>query len=388
MGPLEGITVIELGGFIAGPFAGQLLGDYGARVVKVEPPEGDPIRRWGVMQDDLGLWWPSLARNKESVCLDLHDSADQEVARRLCARADIVLENFTPGRLAEWGLDYPTLARRNAGVIVVHVSGFGQTGPRAGDRGFGSVGEAMGGLRRLAGYPDRPPVRFGVSLGDALAALFAVSGALAALAERQRSGQGQEVDVALYESVFALTESLLADFDIGGVTRGRTGSSMPGVAPSNVYLSRDGHEVIIAANGDAIFPRLCRAMGRPDLADDPAYATHRQRGLNAEALDGQINAWTQSLLAAEVAEALDQHGVPRGQIYTPLDILRDAHYAARDMIVRMPAAGLDRLVPMPGVVPKFSRTPGQIRHTGPALNEHGDAIRRDLADGGEAPRER
>jgi formyl-CoA transferase len=380
-GPLDGITVVELGGFIAGPFAGQLLGDYGARVIKVEPPEGDPMRRWGVMRDGTGLWWPSLARNKESICLDLHDPADQDTARDVCAGADIVLENFAPGRLESWGLDYARLAGRNPGVIVVHVSGFGQTGPRAGDRGFGSVGEAMGGLRGLAGFPDRPPVRFGVSLGDALAGLFAVNGALAALAERRRSGRGQEVDVALYESVFAVTESLLADYEIGGVTRTRSGSSLPGVAPSNAYPTADGHDIIIAANGDALFPRLCAAMGRPDLAADPAYATHRARGANAAALDALISAWTASLPAREVERALDEHGVPRGRIYDPADILADAQYAARDMIVRMSAEGLDRPVPMPGVVPRFSRTPGRVRRAGPALDADGAAIRRDLADG-------
>lgn len=378
MGPLEGVTVVELGGFIAGPFAGQLLGDYGARVIKVEAPDGDPIRRWGVTKDGLGLWWPSLARNKESIRLDLHSAADRETARQLCARADIVIENFAPGRVAGWGLDYASLSALNPELIMVHVSGFGQTGPRAGDRGFGSVGEAMGGLRNLMGHPDRPPVRAGVSLGDSLAAMFAVIGVLAALEERRRSGQGQEVDVALHESVFALTESLVADYEVGGVTRSRTGSTLPGVAPSNVYRSGDGREVIIAANSDAIFLRLCEAMNRPDLADDPAYREHQDRGRNAEALDGQIAAWTGTLTAEELEAALDRHGVPRGRVYTPEDILRDAHYTARDMIVRMAVPELDRQVPMPGVVPKFTRTPGGIRTPGPALDEHGAALREEL----------
>lgn len=284
-GPLEGITVIEFGGFIAGPFAGQLLGDYGARVIKVEPPGGDPMRRWGVLHEGRSLWWPAIARNKESVVLDLKTEKDRELARSLMVGADVVLENFAPGRMAEWGLDYASVAPDNPGLIMVHVSGFGQDGPRAHDRGFGSVAEAMGGLRALMGYPDRPPVRAGISLGDEIAAMFAVIGTLAALHERNRTGRGQEVDVGLYESVFALTESLLPDWEIGGVQRTRTGSTLPGVAPSNVYKTCDGVEILIAANADAIYQRLCQAMGRPELATDERFATHQARGRHAEELD-------------------------------------------------------------------------------------------------------
>jgi crotonobetainyl-CoA:carnitine CoA-transferase CaiB-like acyl-CoA transferase len=381
MGPLDSVTVVEFGGFIAGPFAGQLLGDYGARVIKVEPPGGDPIRRWGTMVDGRGLWWHALARNKESVVLDLHEAEDRLTARRLCARADIVLENFSPGKLAEWGLDYASLAADNPGLILTHISGFGQTGPRAADRGFGSIGEAMGGLRNLIGEPDRPPARVGISLGDAIAALFAVSGATAALQERTRSGKGQEIDVALYEAVFALTESLVSDFAIAGVTRQRTGSSLPGVAPSNVYPTLDGRELIIAANGDGLFRRLADAMGQPGLADDPRFATHQARGTNQAELDAIVTSWTRELTLSELEQVLDDAQIPRGRVYTPRDILDDPHYAAREMVIRRQVADLSEPVPMTGIVPKYSRTPGEIRHSGPDLDEHGPAIRKALHNG-------
>jgi crotonobetainyl-CoA:carnitine CoA-transferase CaiB-like acyl-CoA transferase len=380
MGPLDGVTVVEFGGFIAGPFAGQLLGDYGARVIKVEAPDGDPMRRWGAMVDGRGLWWHALARNKESIVLDLRDDADRAVARQLCAHADIVLENFAPGKMAEWGLDYASLAADNPGVILVHVSGFGQTGPRASDRGFGSIGEAMGGLRNLIGEPDRPPARVGTSLGDAIAALFAVSGALAALRERTHSGKGQEIDVALYEAVFALTESLVTDFAVAGVTRQRTGSSLPGVAPSNVYPTADGRETIIAANGDGLFRRLAQAMGQPQLADDPRFATHQARGANQVELDVLVTSWTRENTLDDLERILDEAQIPRGRVYTPADILADAHYAAREMVVRREVSDLAEAVPMTGIVPKYSRTPGGIRHTGPELDEHGPALRKALQD--------
>lgn len=377
-GPLEGITVIEFGGFIAGPFAGQLLGDYGARVIKVEPPGGDPMRRWGVLHEGRSLWWPAIARNKESVVLDLKTEKDRELARSLMVGADVVLENFAPDRMAEWGLDYASVAPDNPGLIMVHVSGFGQDGPRAHDRGFGSVAEAMGGLRALMGYPDRPPVRAGISLGDEIAAMFAVIGTLAALHERNRTGRGQEVDVGLYESVFALTESLLPDWEIGGVQRTRTGSTLPGVAPSNVYKTCDGVEILIAANADAIYQRLCQAMGRPELATDERFATHQARGRHAEELDEIIQSWVGTLDAATVEALLDDHGVPRGRIYTPADILADEQYAARKMITRLEAPGYPRPIPMPSVVPKFTRTPGTIRRPGPELGEHTEAVRREF----------
>lgn len=374
-GPLDGVTVVELGGFIAGPFAGQLLGDLGARVIKIEAPTGDPMRHWGVEKNGESLWWPAIARNKESVVLDFKQEDDRRAAADLLARVDVVVENFAPGRLHSWGLDYATIAARNPGLIMAHVSGFGQTGPRARDRGFGSVAEAMGGLRALAGYPDRPPVRYGVSMGDSLAALFAVNGVLAALHERSRSGRGQEIDVALYEASFALTESLLADHVLGGVTRSRTGSTLPGVAPSNVYTASDGMEILIAANSDSLANRLFTAMGSPELADDPRFSTHQARGLHMAELDAIIGAWAATLPGHELERLLDEQAIPRGRVYTPDDILQDEQYAAREMVLRVEAPGHDQPVPMPGVVPRLSRTPGRVRSSGPRLGEHTDAVR-------------
>ncbi|MFW0783409.1 CoA transferase [Gordonia sp. CPCC 206044] len=380
-GPLDGVTVVELGGFIAGPFAGQLLGDYGARVIKIEPPAGDPMRHWGVQHDDRSLWWPGIARNKESVVLDLKDDSDRALARELFVKADVVLENFAPGRLAAWGLDYASVAPDNPALIMAHVSGFGQDGPRAADRGFGSVAEAMGGLRALMGFPDLPPVRAGISLGDALAAMFAVIGTLAALQERERTGHGQEVDVALYESVFALTESLVSDWELGGVARGRSGSTLPGVAPSNVYTASDGVEVLIAANADTVYRRLCQAMDRPDLATDERYATHQARGANATELDGIIAHWAATLDGEQLEKVLDQFEIPRGRIYTPDDILSDVQYRARKMITRVDAPGYPAPVPMPSVVPKFTKTPGTIRTPGPELGEHTESVRAEFLPG-------
>jgi len=351
-------------------------------VIKIEPPAGDPMRQWGVLHEGRSLWWPGIARNKESVVLDLKSDEDRDLARRIFAQADVVLENFAPGRMAEWGLDYDSVVADNPGLIMVHVSGFGQDGPRARDRGFGSVAEAMGGLRALMGFPDRPPVRAGISLGDEVAAMFAVIGTLAAINERHRTGRGQEVDVALYESIFALTESLLPDHELGGVTRARTGSTLPGVAPSNVYPTRDGVEVLIAANSDALFGRLCKAMGRPELAADERYATHTQRGIHAEELDDLIATWTRSLDAAELEQLIDDHAIPRGRIYTPDDILADEQYAARGMVTRVEAEGYPAPVPMPSVVPRLTRTPGSIRSAGPELGEHTETIRKEF--GGDA----
>jgi formyl-CoA transferase len=384
-GPLDGVRVLELGSFIAGPFAGQLLGDYGAEVVKVEPPgQGDPMRRWGVRLNGDSLWWPGIARNKRSVCVDLRDERGRAVVRRLAARCDVVLENFRPGRMAEWGLGYDVLSADNPRLVMVHVSGFGQTGPRSGSTGFGNIGEAVGGIRHTTGDPDRPPSRAGISLGDSLAALFSVVGALAALHEARRSGRGQEVDVAIYESVHALMESTMADYELGGVLRGRTGSVLPGVAPSNAYPTADGSDVVVAANADAVFGRLCKAMGRPELADDERFRTHAARGAHMEELDALIAGWTRSLDPDRLLTVLEEHGVPAGRIFTARDMLADAHYAARGMVLRRIAAqGWE--VPMQGVVPRFSRTPGSVRATGPRLG----ADTRDVVCGlgGVAPHE-
>jgi formyl-CoA transferase/succinyl-CoA--D-citramalate CoA-transferase len=380
--PLAGVRVLELGSFIAGPFAGQLLGDLGAEIVKVEPPGvGDPMRRWGVCVDGRSLWWPAIARNKQSVALDLRDARGQDLLRRVASHCDVVLENFQPGTLAGWGLDDATLRADNPGLVLVHVSGFGQTGPRAGEPGFGSIGEAMGGIRHTTGDPDRPPARAGISLGDALAALFAVIGTLAALTERSRSGRGQEVDVAIYEAVLALMESTVADFELGGVVRGRSGGILPGVAPANAYPTADGHDVVIAGNADAVFARLAGAMRRPDLAE--RYAGHETRGRAQVELDAEIAQWTVGMRASELLDRLHDHHVPAGLINQAPDLVTDPHIAARDMIVRL-AAGFERAVPMAGVVPKLSRTPGAIRHPGPELGADTDAVLRDLAGCGDA----
>ena len=378
-GPLAGLRVLELGNFIAGPFAGQLLGDYGAEVIKIETPgEGDPMRTWGLTRDGQGLWWPAIARNKRSVAVDLRHETGRDLVRRLADRVDVVLENFRPGRLEEWGLGYQRMRVSNPGLIVVHVSGFGQTGPRSADAGFGSIGEAMGGIRATTGDPDRPPARCGISLGDALAGLFAVVGTLAAVAERSKSGSGQEVDVAIYEAVAALMESTLADFEVGGVTRTRTGSVLPGVAPSNAYRTAEGSEVVIAANADSVFGRLCTAMGRPELAADPRFVDHASRGQHMVELDQLIDGWTGGLAADHLLTLLSTHGVPAGRVYTPADMVADPHFQARDMLVRMASrAGYE--VPMAGVVPKFSRTPGRIDDVGPELGEHSRQVLAGLA---------
>lgn len=371
--------MLELGSFIAGPFAGQLLGDYGAEVLKVESTgAGDSMRRWGVTVDGESLWWPSIARNKKSVAIDLRRPEGQDLVRKLAAEADIVLENFRPGTLAKWGLDYPALSEVNPRVILVHVSGFGQTGPRSGDAGFGSVGEAMGGIRHTTGNPDLPPTRSGVSLGDSLAALFAVIGTLAAVHERSVSGRGQEVDVAIYEAVAALMESTMADHAIGGVTRGRTGSVLPKVAPSNVYPTSDGAEVLIAANADTVFRRLCVAMGRPELADDPKFAEHGPRGDNMAEIDAVIGAWTRTMTADELLKTMEDNGVPAGRIYTAADMLADPHYAARDMVVEL-VNRFGTAVPATGVVPKFSRTTPQTPVPGPILGDHTRQVLAELA---------
>lgn len=371
VGPLDGVRVLELGSFIAGPFSGQLLADLGADVVKVESPgEGDPMRRWGPMLDGRGIWWSALARGKRLVALDLRTPEGRAVVRRLAARSDVVLENFAPGRLEEWGLGYDDLAPDNPRLVMTRVSGFGQTGPRAAERGFGAIGEAMGGLRELIGSPDRPPARAAVSLGDHIAGLFAALGTLAALRQVDRDGQGQVVDVALYEAVFALTESVVSDYELAGVVRTRSGGGLPGVAPSDAYPTKDGRSVVIAANADAIWRRLAVAMGRPELADDPRFATHTARGTRVQELDDLVAAWTATLDVAELDAALTEAAVPHGLIYRAPDILTDEHYRARGSIRRIPDPALGRDVPMPEVVPRLTRTPGTIRWAGAPVGAH------------------
>lgn len=376
---LSGVRVLELGSFIAGPFAGQLLADYGAEVLKVEPPgTGDPMRQWGVCVGQRSLWWPTIARGKKSIAIDLRQASGRELVRKLTARCDVLLENFRPGRLEDWGLGYDVLSAANPGLILVRVSGFGQDGPRAMEPGFGSVGEAMGGIRYTTGFADRPPARTGVSLGDSLAAMFAVIGTLLALHQRTASGHGQVVDVALYESVFAIMESLLADYELAGTIRSPSGSVLAGVAPSNVYATRDGIPILIAANADSIFRRLADATPTID-PDDPRFATHQARAEHMAALDDLLGDWVGAQSLDDLSELLRKHEVPFTTINSAADILRDSHFLAREMIQRV-EAGFDRPVPMAGIVPRLSANPGRITHPGPELGEHTDRVLTELLE--------
>jgi formyl-CoA transferase len=377
-GPLAGIRVVELGQVIAGPFCGQLLGDLGADVIKVEPPgAGDVLRQWGRGDASGGsVWWQVAARNKRSVTIDLRREEGQDLVRDLAAQADILIENFRPGTLERWGLGWETLHAANPGLIVVRVSGYGQTGPLAALPGYAAVGEAMGGLRSLVGYPDRPPVRVGVSLGDSLAGMFGALGALAALESRRRTGEGQVVDSSIYESVLGITESLVADWSALGVRRERTGPILPKIAPSNVYPAIGG-EVIVAANQDGVFTRLCAAMGRPGLADDPRFSDHRARGENQAELDGIIAEWTAGLPADEVLRLVRDAAVPSGLLYSPEDMLADDHYRARDSIVEVDTEGYGT-VAMQGVFPRLSETPGRVRWAGRGLGADTDEVLRDV----------
>lgn len=371
-GPLDGIRVVEMGQLIAGPFCGQLLGDMGAEIVKLEPPgTGDPMRHWG--QGDKPSWWRVIARNKYSVACDLRSDEGQQLARDLTARADILIENFKPGTLEKWNLDPADLRAANPRLIVVRVSGYGQTGPYAARAGFGGIGEAMGGWRAIVGYPDRPPARMGVSIGDTLAATYGCMGALAALHHRERTGEGQIVDSALYEAVLQVMESTVSDYSVSGTRRRRTGSTLPGIAPSNVYPCRDG-EYLIGANGDAIFARLATAMGRPELAADPRYATHLARGAHQEELDALITEWTATLTVAELEAKMIESSVPAGRIYDAEEMMADPHFAAREALVTVPDAEFGT-VTMQGVFPKLSATPGSIRRPAPvAVGQDTDAV--------------
>jgi formyl-CoA transferase len=361
-GPLSDIRVVEMAQLIAGPFCGQLLGDMGAEVVKIEPPGvGDPMRHWG--QGDPKTWWRVIARNKYSLAADLRAPEGQRLARELIAKADILVENFRPGTLEKWGLDPVELRRLHPRLIVVRLSGYGQTGPYAARAGFGLIGEAMGGWRKLVGAPDRPPSRMGVSIGDSLAATYGCMGALAALHHRERTGEGQIVDAALYESVLQVMEGLIPEWAVGGHKRERTGAILRGIAPSGVYPCRDG-DYLIGANQDTIFARLAEAMGRRELAADPRYATHVARGRHQAELDALISAWTRTLTVAELEAAMIAHAVPAGRIYDAEDMLADPHFAAREAIVTVDDPVLGP-TPMQGVFPKLSATPGTVRKPAP-----------------------
>ncbi|GAA3524056.1 CaiB/BaiF CoA transferase family protein [Nocardioides daeguensis] len=381
---LDGIRVVEMGQLLAGPFCGQLLGDFGAEVIKIEPPEvGDPLRQWGRGKSDgRSLWWPIVGRNKMSVTLDLRTAEGQEVARRLIASADVLLENFRPGTLERWGLDPATLWELNPGLVIVRVTGFGQDGPYSSQAGYGSIGEAMGGLRYITGDPDRPPSRTGLSIGDSLAGTYAALGALAALRAREHTGRGQIVDSAIYEAVLAMTESLVSEWDAVKYQRERTGAVLPNVAPSNVYPTSDGAEILIAANQDTVFGRLAALMGRPELADDPRYRDHNARGHHQEELDGIVADWTATCASGPLLADLNAAGVPAGRIYRAEDMFDDPHFLAREAIVRVPHDELGDLA-MQNVAPKLSETPGRVRWAGTALGSHTDAVLGDLGLGTE-----
>lgn len=362
--PLEGIRVLELGTLLAGPFTGRMLGDFGAEIIKIEAPDkADPMRQWGQQKDGEGLWWPIQSRNKKSVTLNLRTQEGQDIFRNLVKEADIVIENFRPGTMEKWNLSYEELSEINPRIIMTRTSGYGQTGPYHKRAGFGSVGEAMGGIRHVTGFPDRAPSRIGVSLGDTLAALFATIGTLTALNERHFSGKGQMVDTAIYESVFSVMESTIPDYLLAGYVRERMGNILPGVAPSNIYLTKENTYVVIGGNADGVFKRLCEAMGQPELFESPKYHTHHARSEHMTELDQLIEKWTKSINTKELLEILAEKGVPSGRIYSAKDIVEDPHYAARDMIIKTEHPVLGEF-PMPGVVPKLSRTPGKVKHVG------------------------
>lgn len=374
-GPLGDLRVVEFGQLLAGPFCGQLLGDFGAEVIKVEDPgRGDPMRQWGREKPHgKSLWWPVVARNKKSVTCDLRTEEGQALIRQLIDTADVVVENFRPGTLERWGMAPETLWQTNPGLIITRVTGYGQDGPYSSRAGFGSIGEAMGGIRYVMGEPDGPPVRAGISLGDSLAATYACLGTLVAVHARSNTGRGQIVDSAIYEAVLAMMESLLPEWAVAGYQRERTGATLPNVSPSNVYPTGDGDLILIAANQDTVFGRLATAMGQPELAQDPRYATHGARGAAMAELDTLIAEWTSTVQAEALLATLHANGVPAGRIFRARDMFDDPHFAARQAIVRVPHPDFGEL-PMQNATPKLSATPGSVRTAGPALGEHNDEV--------------
>lgn len=375
MGPLAGTRVIELGQLIAGPFCGQLLADFGADVVKIEPPgTGDAMRQWGRADaEGRTVWWPVIARNKRSVTLDLRSERGQQILRDLATDADILVENFRPGTLEKWGLGWEQLSALNPRLILVRISGFGQDGPYAKRAGFAAVCEAMAGLRHISGFPDRASVRVGVSLGDSLAGMNAMMGALLALQHRERTGRGQVVDAAILESVLMVMESLIPEYDRLGYVRERFGGALPNIAPSNAYPAADGRDVVIGANHDTLFARLCEAMGRPDLARDPRYVDHKARGAHQAELDALIADWTRTLPAEAIVELLAARGVAVGMAYRAPEMLDDPHFRARDVITRVDDPRHGPLA-MQNVFPRLSDSPGAVRHTGPELGQHTEEV--------------
>jgi succinyl-CoA--D-citramalate CoA-transferase len=380
--PLEGVRVLEMGTLLAGPFCAHLLADFGAEVIKIEPPgRGDPMRGWGSQYKGQSLWWQMLSRNKKCITLNLKEAKGQEIFCELVKKSDIGVENFRPGTLERWNLGYDRLKSVNERFILVRVSGYGQTGPYKDRAGFGSVAEAFGGLRYTTGYPDRPPTRVGISLGDSLAGTFGAIGALMALYHRDigNGGSGQVVDIGIYEAVFKMMESIIPDYKHLGRVRERTGSVLPGVAPSNIYPTQDKKYVVIAANADSVFSRLTECMGRPELAKDPDFATHEARGAHMEDLDKIISEWTPEWDSKELIELLAKAGVPAGPICSAADIIEDPHYWAREMLLSFADPKLGEMI-IPGIVPKLSETPGGVSWLGPALGEHNQEIYQDLLD--------
>jgi len=376
--PLAGIRVLELGSLIAGPFCGKTLADFGAEVIKVEPPgEGDPLRRWRRLRNGVSLWWHVQSRNKRSVTCDLRKPEGQEIVRRLAARSHIALENFRPGALEKWSLGWDELSRANPRLVLVRISGYGQTGPYRERPGFAAIAEALAGLRYITGFPDRPPARPNLSIGDTIAALHGVIGALLALQEVQKTGKGQVVDVALHEAVFNCMESLLPEYDAQGYVRERSGSALPGIAPSNLYPCKDGAYVLIAGNADSLYRRLMTAIGREDLRDDPALARNDGRAAQMQRIDDAIAAWTSRFSQDEVLLHMEKAEVPAGRIYTAADIAADPHFLARGMIQEIVASDGEPLK-VPGIVPKLSATPGAIRSAAPKLGEHTDTVLREI----------
>lgn len=383
-GALKGLRVVEMGQLIAGPFAAKTLGDFGADVIKIEPPgAGDPLRNWRMLQDGTSVWWQVQSRNKRSIALDLRNPEGQDIARQLIAQADVLIENFRPGTLEGWGMDYETLSKTNPGLVMLRISGYGQTGPYRDLPGFGAIGEAMGGLRHLTGEPGRIPVRCGISIGDTLAALHGTIGVLMALYHRKvNGGQGQVIDVALNEAVFNVMESLVPEYSAFGAIREPAGSALPGIAPSNAYRCADG-VVLIAGNGDSIFKRLMQVIARDDLGNDPELANNAGRVARVQELDAAIEAWTQSRSVTDVLAALGEASVPAGRVYTAKDIVEDPHYRARDMILKQKTRD-GHEIEVPGIVPKLMGTPGQVRSSAPRLGDDTDAVLAELGMSAEA----
>lgn len=374
-GPLTDMRVIEMGQLLAGPFCGQLLADFGAEVIKCEQPGvGDPMRQWGREKPHgKSLWWPVVARNKKSVTLNLRTPEGQDIVRELVKNADILIENFRPGTMERWNLGYEELSKINPRLVMVRVTGFGQTGPYSARAGYGAIGEAMGGLRYVVGDPSTQPSRMGISIGDELAATYACLGAMMAVHARERTGRGQVVDSAIYEAVLAMMESLVTEYDVAGYARERTGPILPNVSPSNVFDTADDKLLLIAANQDTVFKRLAAAMGKPELAEDARYATHAARGENQVELDGLINAWTKTIALEKLQELMDENGVPCGLIYKAEDMIKDPHFKAREALVEVEHPDFGP-VKMQNVAPRLSDTPGAVRHVGPELGEHNDDV--------------